>query len=212
MPPKLAKRRLATGGKRCPYCDRVFNVRGYGRHEQACRSRREREEQLIPTADTEGNMDPESGEDSMSCLHLGCRWHVFIPRSQMIRSRSLKIRTQKPRNWGDLLGQVVVVSTNRKMQQMDSLTSGFTGLSAQTPNTGDIVIEYHPHSERDTRVLSPEEFKASLSDDSEPTKPPDDEPWRPFHSREDFEFAELVRDAALNRTQIDRLIKLVQRY
>ena len=95
---------------------------------------------------------------------------------------------------------------------MDSLTSGLTGLSAQTLNAGDIVIEYHPHSERDTRILSPEEFKASLSDDSEPAKPPDDEPWRPFHSREDFEFAELVRDAALNRTQIDRLIKLVQHY
>ena len=85
-------------------------------------------------------------------------------------------------------------------------------MSAQTLNAGDIVIEYHPHSKRDTRILSPEEFKASLSDDLEPTKPPDDEPWRPFHSREDFEFAELVRDAALNQTQIDRLIKLVQRY
>ena len=194
MPPKLAKRRPATGEKRCPYCDSVFNVRGYGRHEQACRSRREQEELLIPTADTEGNMDPESGEDSMSCLHLGCRWHIFIRRSQMIRSRSLKIWT--PRNWGDLLDQVAVVNTNRKMQQTDSLTSGLTRLSAQTPNAGDIVIEYHPHSERDTRILSPEEFKASLSDNSEPAKPPDDEPRQPFHSREDFEFAELVRDVS----------------
>ena len=98
------------------------------------------------------------------------------------------------------------------MQQTDSLTSGLTGLSAQTLNAGDIVIEYHPHSERDTCILSPEEFKASLSYDSEPTKPPDDEPWRPFHSREDFKFAELVCNAALNQTQIDRLIKLVQCY
>ena len=212
MPPKLAKCRLATGEKCCPYCDSIFNVRGYGRHEQACHSHREREEQLIPTADTEGNMDPELGEGGMSCLHLSCRWHVFIPQSQMIRSRLLKIWTQKLRNMGDLLGQVVAVSTNWKMQQMDSLTSGLTGLSAQTLNASDIVIEYHPHSERDTRILSPEEFKASLSDDSEPTKPPDDEPWWPFHSREDFEFVELVCDAALNWTQIDRLIKLVQHY
>ena len=72
MPPKLAKHRPATGEKCCPYYDNVFNVRGYGRHEQACRSRGEQEEQLIPTADTEGNMDPESGEDGMSCLHLSC--------------------------------------------------------------------------------------------------------------------------------------------
>jgi len=73
------------------------------------------------------------------------------------------------------------------------------------------VIEYHPHSKKRTRVISAEEFKASLSGNSEPTTPPDDKPWRPFQSREDFEFAELVHDAALNRPQIERLIKLIQR-
>ena len=85
------------------------------------------------------------------------------------------------------------------------------GSSARVPKDGDIVIEYHPHSKKGTRIVSVEEFKASLSDDSEPTAPPDDKPWRPFQSREDFEFAELVHDAALNRPQIERLIKLIQR-
>ena len=33
------KRRPATETKQCPYCGNSFNVRGYGRHEQACRSR-----------------------------------------------------------------------------------------------------------------------------------------------------------------------------
>ena len=81
----------------------------------------------------------------------------------------------------------------------------------QTPNAGDIMIEYHPHSGRDARVLSSEEYKETLSDRSEPTEPPDIEPWRPFRSREDYEFAELVHDAALNRTHTERLIKLLQR-
>lgn len=77
-------------------------------------------------------------------------------------------------------------------------------------NAGDILIEYHPHSGKVTRILSPEEFKESLGDRSEPTDQPDDEPWRPFRSREDFEFADFVHDAALNRTQIEWLMKFVQ--
>jgi hypothetical protein len=81
----------------------------------------------------------------------------------------------------------------------------------RVPNAGDIVVEYHPHSGRDKRILTSEEFKASLSKNLECTEPPDDEPWRPFRSREDFEFAELARDAALNHPQIDGMIKLIQR-
>ena len=92
-----------------------------------------------------------------------------------------------------------------------SLTSGPTGSDAMTLKAGDIVIEYHPHSKRDTRVVSAEEFKRSLNNtNSEPTEPPDDEPWRPFRSREDFKFADFVHDASLNRPQIERLIKLIQ--
>jgi hypothetical protein len=80
----------------------------------------------------------------------------------------------------------------------------------QILKAGDIVIEYHPHSKRSTHIISSEEFKASLSNNSEPTRPPDDELWRPFYSREAFEFAELVHDVALNKPQIERLIKLIQ--
>lgn len=79
------------------------------------------------------------------------------------------------------------------------------------PRVGDLKIEYHPHSKKGTRVLSSEEFKASLTDDSDPMEPPDEEPWLPFRSREDFEFAEIVNDAALNQGQTKRLIALIQR-
>jgi hypothetical protein len=80
-----------------------------------------------------------------------------------------------------------------------------------TPNIGDIKIEYHPKSGRDPRVFSSEEFKAHAKNSSEPTGPPEAEPWLPFQSREDFEFAEFVHDAALNRSQIEKLIKLIRR-
>jgi len=84
-----------------------------------------------------------------------------------------------------------------------------TGSGEQTPNDGDIKIEYHPHSGKGTRILSPDEYRESLDNGSEPT-PPSDEPWLPFCSREDFEFTEFVHDAALNQKQINRLIKLIR--
>jgi hypothetical protein len=93
---------------------------------------------------------------------------------------------------------------------LDPLTSGLTGSHIRTPNAGDIVIKHHPNSKKGTCILTPEEFKASLKDNSEPLPPPDDEPWRPFRTKEDFEFAELAGDAALNRGQIERMMNLIR--
>ena len=87
------------------------------------------------------------------------------------------------------------------------------GLNTPTPKDGDIVIKLHPHSrEHSVRILSPEEFKQTLNGQSvDPTAPLNDEPWLPFSSKEDFEFAALVRDAKLNRDQTEKPIKLIQR-
>ena len=72
-------------------------------------------------------------------------------------------------------------------------------------------MEYHPNSEKDPRTLSPDEFKDSFTHQPGPTGPLDDEPWCPFSSKEDFEFAELVHESKLNQKQIERMIKLIQR-
>jgi len=84
-----------------------------------------------------------------------------------------------------------------------------TGSHEQTPDDGDIKIEYHPRSGKSTCILSPDEYRESLNDSPEPT-PPDDQPWLPFSSQEDFEFTKFVHDAALNQKQINRLIKLIR--
>jgi hypothetical protein len=94
---------------------------------------------------------------------------------------------------------------------VDSLTSGSIGSGARILNDGDIVVEYHPHSGKTPQFLGSEGFKASLGNRSDPMKPPDDNPWGPFRSREDFEFADIVHDANLNRPQIERLIKFIRR-
>jgi hypothetical protein len=55
-----------------------------------------------------------------------------------------------------------------------------------------------------------EEFKQAVND-SHATEPPIKEPWRPFRSREDFDFADIVHDAAMNQSQVDNLIDLFHR-
>ena len=93
---------------------------------------------------------------------------------------------------------------------MDLLTLWLVDPGPQVPNAGDIMIEYHNHSEREHCIISSEEFKRSLKDKLVLIEPVDDEPWHLFRSREDFEFVELINDAMLNWPQIDKLIKLIQ--
>jgi hypothetical protein len=117
----------------------------------------------------------------------------------------MRFPTQKTRATSE------AVRTNPTPGTANFLTQGnVVGSSARTPQEGDIEIVYHPHSEKDTLILSPEEFKEGLNPRSEPAGPLDGEPWRPFSSRVDFDFAELVHNAKLNRKQIEGLIKIIQ--
>ena len=115
------------------------------------------------------------------------------------------LRDQK--NW---LKQAGVVSANRMVNPMDLPILLLVEPSIQVPNAGDIMIEYHNHREREHCIISSKEFKRSLKNELESLEPLDDEPWRPFYSREDFKFVELMNDTTLNQPQIDKLIKFIQ--
>jgi len=71
-----------------------------------------------------------------------------------------------------------------------------------------IRTEYHPNSGRGVKVETFEDYREhSLK----PAPVPEiTDPWRPFRSRTDFEFAQLALDAALTKTHVDKLIKLVE--
>jgi len=72
MPPQLSvklKRRPADGKKTCPHCHCDFNVRGFGRHEQACR-RIHQEEEPAPIVDAEDGTYPEPGRNGTPCVYL----------------------------------------------------------------------------------------------------------------------------------------------
>ena len=74
MPPRPVKRRPAEGQKVCPYCFRSFNVRGYGRHEPACPSRPERQQQPTPILDVEDDrVGSDLSENGTLPIYLPCR-------------------------------------------------------------------------------------------------------------------------------------------
>ena len=216
MPPLLAKRRPAEGERACIFCGTIFNVRGVGKHEKMCKKRPKEPEQPTPPIAAGSEKDPELDRNGMFMRTSGSSLQADS------NSQIADDQIQAPEIAEDVhvdaegSGESVEVGGSGKCKleskmTTDSLPLGLTGLDVGTLNTGDIVIEYHDRSGRAPRILSSEEFKRSLNNDSEPTAPPDDKPWRPFHSREEFEFAELVNDAKLNKTQTERFIKLIRR-
>ena len=207
----MLPKRPALGVKLCPHCGKQFNVRGYGMHQKACKE----PDGPIPVIDAD-SIDPEPGKDGTSCK---------------LKSQCPYLNTPAT----DDLIQVVGISDDphtegvQESEESDEASgSGKCGLNCaadwcahprdvligsdtQTLRDGDIVIEYHPHSKKSTRILSPNEFKESLYHRPDPTVAPvDNQPWQPFSTREDFDFSELVHDMKLNRNQIEQLIKLIQ--
>ena len=66
--------------------------------------------------------------------------------------------------------------------------------------------EYHPCSSWPPQFHTYDEF--GINGGGEPVPLSDDQPWRPFKSRGDFEFAEIALEAGLNEHHINALLKL----
>ena len=58
----------------------------------------------------------------------------------------------------------------------------------------DIKIEYHPNSGKNSIIYRFEDYRRQKSSHYIPL---DEEPWRPFACRTDFEFARIAMEAAL---------------
>ncbi|KAF9235747.1 hypothetical protein BU15DRAFT_77676 [Melanogaster broomeanus] len=74
----------------------------------------------------------------------------------------------------------------------------------------DIKVQYHPRSGRDQQVHRFSDYKRDQAS-NKPSPVCDQEPWKPFRSRLDFEIAELALHASLNKDETNRLISLVHR-
>jgi hypothetical protein len=81
-----------------------------------------------------------------------------------------------------------------------------TGPTSVLPES--FKTEYHPKSGLRTVV---ESFSTFSRDATTPKPLVDDQPWLPFATRTDFEFAELIHQAALSKEQVNRLLQIIQK-
>jgi hypothetical protein len=81
--------------------------------------------------------------------------------------------------------------------------------SQSNPTIGDIKIEYHTDTKKVPEFIpfkkyqARQKFKKSQSNTRNP--------WKPFKTRSDFEFAEVSLRAGLTKNQVNRLIEVMQR-
>lgn len=87
------------------------------------------------------------------------------------------------------------------------MSSDTAPASLHHPQVDDIKVEYHDKCGRRTQALRLEEYGASEARRNE--APPDEEPWRPFRSRLDFEAAELALQTSMTDDQTDILFNLL---
>ena len=81
----------------------------------------------------------------------------------------------------------------------------------QQPWLDAIKTEYHPHANKSPKVVKFEYYREYHSQRHRPTPRNPTKPWIPFRTRAEFEFAEIALDAALNKRQVDALLKLFRR-
>jgi len=81
----------------------------------------------------------------------------------------------------------------------------------QQPPLDAIRTKYHPQSKRRPMVVKFEDYCEHRSQHRHPTPRNPAKPWTPFKTRAEFEFSEIVLDAAMNRRQVDALLKVFHR-
>lgn len=78
------------------------------------------------------------------------------------------------------------------------------------PDLNTFKTEFHPNAHCEPVIECFSAFGCVETDNMRPHID-DEAPWTPFKSRADFEFAEIVHQATLDKDQTDRLLKLLWR-
>lgn len=76
-----------------------------------------------------------------------------------------------------------------------------------------MLTQYHPHSQQIPDIVSHDAYREKQAA-AEHVAPTEEflrtKPWLPFETRLNFELAELINDARLNRPQISRLFAIIE--
>lgn len=185
----------------CSICGLLWDTRGFASHKRSCRRKLEEKKR-----DAEVLRDIEAlklakqkkkgkGQQGKPNLHQ-------IP--------SMDISAYASGSNANELGssfQHVDIPDNLSSISRDAPLIGSE--STHGPELDDILTEYHPITHAPFHCQHFHEYGQTEAE--QPLPPHSEQPWQPFRSRIDFEFAAFALEASLNKKQTDTLISLVQR-
>ena len=88
---------------------------------------------------------------------------------------------------------------------MDETNTDSGNVGDGGPKADDIRIEYHPSSGREPETFAFGDFVRGAPKKTFSMGP---DPWIPFKTREDFEFAEVALEAGMTKAHVNRMINL----
>lgn len=196
-----SSRSLASVGEKltCPHCSKSWEPRGFENHQRACKDKAQR-----------------ARRDAEALRRIA---------KQERRENRARSSADAPTvtDWG--LGASAPVTSREKSPVPESIVFD-TNPQAPCEHPGrvdcplsvdndcaptsqlefdDIRVQFHPHSGLGTKIYHFEDYQRERLQ----PEPPDPEPWKPFASREDFEFAEAVQQAGMTEEQIKTLLRII---
>jgi len=116
---------------------------------------------------------------------------------QRLRNNCQRIQVRK----------ISVSSSSVNKRALDSAINAQPRPSPKIP-IDSIKTEYHPHSAWPHRI---ENFEDYTERDTTNIPLPSPDPWRPFQTKLDFEFAEVVLKACISKAHAEKLISIIHR-
>jgi len=210
----------------CPHCHRSFKQKGIATHKKSCAEkaaaaedearyvadkRAQREGRWATQVDVSviDELFATAGPEPLPVPNFPTPWETNV-RTSNAPSPPMDVDPQ-PHDLVSfcLVGSFVPTDVDQSPPitavAVDGTNIDPGNVGNRTHEDGDIRIEYHPSSGREPEVFAFEEFTQAVNENAYPMDP---EPWAPFKTREDFEFAELARETGMTKAQIDALIRL----
>ncbi|KAG2138254.1 hypothetical protein BD769DRAFT_1384774 [Suillus cothurnatus] len=137
---------------------------------------------------------------------ISCCGEFGQPNRNLGSARWSHYSTGKPGQCHPSSVDFVPVSSDH--QHHDDANDGVNDDAPLAPQLDDIKIEYHPHSKIPSTVHPFSDFSCHHS--TEDTMPRHTSPWEPFHTRLNFEVADIALAAVMTKDQTDRLFELMR--
>lgn len=102
--------------------------------------------------------------------------------------------------------QCFIATSDVSMHEVSGSAAALSPQESGSEIAEDFKTEHHPHSSHPMTFQSAEDFGQSAEG---PAVQPDEQPWRPFRTAADLEFADIAVQAGLNASHVNALLGLI---